>query len=154
VHRSLLVMWPLQQLLSDKRQNSDSFCLVKQNRRYQLYWLMCNWLSSFGFGLYIGVDNFIFLDMESIKKFRIGSGLQNFHICTTTGRYTLRNFSWMAEVHGIWNFLLRSCFSWIYSDSAPTPTHFKVLDSDSCSNSKVNYLNFWQCLNDRIRFSH
>jgi len=26
-------------------------------------------------------------------------------------------------------------------DSAPT--HFKVLDPDSCSNSKVNYLNFW-----------
>jgi len=45
------------------------------------------------------------------------------------------------------------------SDSAPasaeyTPTHFKVLGSDSCSNFKVNYLNFWQCLNDHIRFSH
>jgi len=47
------------------------------------------------------------------------------------------------------------------SDSAPalaeyTPTlkHFQVLDSDSCLNSKVNYLNFWQCLNDSIRFSH
>jgi len=45
------------------------------------------------------------------------------------------------------------------SDSAPalaeyTPTHFEVLDSDFCSNSKVNYLSFWQCLNDRIRFSH
>ena len=40
------------------------------------------------------------------------------------------------------------------AEYTPTPTHFKVLDSDSCSNSKANYLNFWQCLNDRIRFSH
>jgi len=46
-------------------------------------------------------------------------------------------------------------------DSDPTPasaeyapTYFKVLDSDSCSNSKVNYLNFWQCLNDRIWYLH
>ena len=45
------------------------------------------------------------------------------------------------------------------SDSAPalteftlTPKHLKVLDSDSCLNSKVNYLNFRKCLNDRIRF--
>ena len=54
--------------------------------------------------------------------------------------------------HGVWNFWLRlrSCFGWIHFDSAPT--HFKVLDSDSCSNSKVNYLNFWQCLNERIGF--
>jgi len=35
-----------------------------------------------------------------------------------------------------------------------SPTLFKVMDSDSCSNSKVNYLNFCQCLNNRIRFSH
>jgi len=60
------------------------------------------------------------------------------------------------EVYGLWNFWLplRSCFGWIYSDSAPTPTHFKILDSNSCSNSKVNYLDFSQCLNDRTRFSH
>jgi len=60
------------------------------------------------------------------------------------------------EVYGVWNFWLRlrSCFGWMHSDSAPTPKHFKVLDSDSCLNSKVNYLNFWQCLNDRIWFSH
>jgi len=50
-----------------------------------------------------------------------------------------------SEVCGVWNFWLwiRSCFGWIYS----APTHFKVLDSDSCSNSK-------ECLNGRIRFSH
>jgi len=60
----------------------------------------------------------------------------------------------VAEVYGVWKFWLRlcSCFGWICSDSAWTPTHFKVLYSDSCSNSKVNYLNFWQCLNDRIGF--
>ena len=40
------------------------------------------------------------------------------------------------------------------AEYTPTPTHFKVLDSDSFSNSEVNYLNFSQCLNDRIRFSH
>jgi len=39
------------------------------------------------------------------------------------------------------------------AEYTPTPAHFNVFDSDSCSNSKVNYLNFWQCLNDRIRFS-
>jgi len=74
--------WPLHQLLSDKRQNSHCFCLLGQNRQYQLYWLMCNWFCGFGFGLDIGVHNFIFSDMESMKKFRIGSGLQNFHIRT------------------------------------------------------------------------
>jgi len=63
---SLLVMWPLQWLLSDKKQNSHSFCLMRQNRQYQLYWLMCNWLSGFGFGLDIGVHNFIFSDMDWI----------------------------------------------------------------------------------------
>jgi len=57
-------MWPLQRLLSDKRQNSHSLCLVTQNRQYQLYWLMCNWLSGFGFGLDIGVHHFIFSDMD------------------------------------------------------------------------------------------
>jgi len=36
-------------------------------------------MSGFGFGLDIGVHR---LNMESMKKFRIGSGLQNFHICT------------------------------------------------------------------------
>ena len=41
-----------------------SFCLVRQNRQYQLYWLMCIWLSSFRFGLDIGVNNFIFSDMD------------------------------------------------------------------------------------------
>jgi len=48
----------------------------------------------------------------------------------------------VLEVYGIWNFWLRlrSCFGWIYSDSALMPKHFKVLDSDSCLNSKVNYL--------------
>ena len=49
---------------------------------------------------------------------------------------------------------LRSCFGWMCCDSAPMPTHFEGLDSDSCLNSKVSYLNIWQCLNDRIRFSH
>ena len=53
-------------LLSDKRQNSHSFRLMRQNRQYQLYWLMCNWLSGFGFGLHIGVHNFIFSDMDWI----------------------------------------------------------------------------------------
>jgi len=45
-----------------------------------------------------------------------------------------------AEVYGDWNLWLRhhSCFGWIYS--TPTPKHFKVLDSDSCLNSKVIYL--------------
>ena len=80
MYRRLLTMWPLQQLLSDKRQNIHSFSLVRQNRQYQLYWLMCNTLSSVGFGLDIGVHNFIVSDMELMKKFRIGSGLQNFHI--------------------------------------------------------------------------
>jgi len=57
------------------------------------------------------------------------------------------------EVYGVWNFGLRihSCFSWMYSNS--TPTTYKVLDFDFCLNSKVNAINFWQCLNDRIRFS-
>jgi len=40
------------------------FCLTRQNRKYQLYWLLCNWLSGFGFGLDIGVHNFIFSDMD------------------------------------------------------------------------------------------
>jgi len=43
---------------------------------------MCNRLSGFGFGLDIGVHNFIFSDMELMKKFRIGKGLQNFYIRT------------------------------------------------------------------------
>ena len=53
----------------------------------------------------------------------------------------------LPEVYGVWNFWLRlrSYFGWIYSDSAPT--HFKLLASDSCSNSK-------KCLNDRVWFSH
>ena len=68
MYRSLLVMWPLQQLLSDKRQNSHSFCFVRQNRQYQLYWLMRNWLSGFGFGLVIGVYNFILSDMDWIRS--------------------------------------------------------------------------------------
>jgi len=40
------------------------------------------------------------------------------------------------------------------AEYTPTLIHFKILDSDSCSNSKVNYLNFLQCLNDRIWFLH
>ena len=40
------------------------------------------------------------------------------------------------------------------AEYTPTPKHFKDLHFDSCLNSKVNYLNFWQCLIDRIRFSH
>jgi len=57
---------------------------MRQNRQYQLYWLMCNCLSGLRFGLDIGVHNFIFSDMDWIwsrKKVLVGSGLQNFHIC-------------------------------------------------------------------------
>jgi len=68
----------------------------------------------------------------------------------------LAKHNWLKqspEVYRVWNFWLRlhSCFGWIYSDSAPK--QFQVLDSDSCLNSKVNAINFWQCLNDRIQFS-
>jgi len=45
---------------------------------------MCNGASVFGFGYDIGVHNFDFSDMvwilELMKKFPVGSGLQNFHI--------------------------------------------------------------------------
>jgi len=41
-----------------------------------------------------------------------------------------------------------------HSDATPALAEYSLLRSDSCFNSKVNYLNFWQCLNDRIRVSH
>ena len=37
----------------------------------------------------------------------------------------------VPEMYGVWNFWLRLRSCWIYSDSALTPKHFKVLDSDS-----------------------
>jgi len=43
---------------ADKRQNSQDFCPLWQNRHYQIFWLMCNWVGGFGFGLDIWVHNF------------------------------------------------------------------------------------------------
>ena len=62
----VLVTWPLQPIVSDKRQNNHSFCHLRQTKRYQVCRLMCNWVSGFRFGLDIGVHYFYFLDMVCI----------------------------------------------------------------------------------------
>jgi len=64
--RIMLVTWQLQPIFSNYRQNSQNFCPMRQNRHYQIFWLMCNWVCIFGFGLDIGVHNFKFLDTDWI----------------------------------------------------------------------------------------
>jgi len=73
----ILVMRPLQPIASDYRHNSHNLCLMRQNRHYQIFWLMCNWVGSFGFGLDIGAHNYKFLDMDWIWSSwkKLGSNL-------------------------------------------------------------------------------
>ena len=115
MYRSLLVMWPLQRLLSDKRQNIHSFCLMRQNRQYQLYWLMCNWMSGFGFGLDIGVHNFIFSNMDWVWSRWKSFGLdQDCKISISVHHCSLLN-TWLADSeHELVSFLslLEVSFSW------------------------------------------
>ena len=82
-----------------------------------------------------------------------GVGFSNLKNCRT--RAWIKKF-WKMSGVGVWkndSGHQRCTQSEIFdSDSTPasteyTPTHFKVLDSDSCSNSKVNYPILCHCLN-------
>jgi len=102
------------------------------------------------------------------QKFRMseisldtGSGWKGNDIQSKSKKIQISGQSWLQNPYPAhhWSAAQRCTESEIFDSdsaaaSADTPTHFKVLDSDSCWNSKVNYLNFWQCLNDRNRFSH
>jgi len=88
----------------------------------------------------VGLSNLKNLwDRIGIKKFRTGEESKSENVTPAIPGPDL--FHNRPEVYEVWNFLLRlrSCFGWIYSDSVPTPKQFKVVDSDSCLNSKVNY---------------
>jgi len=70
----LLVTWTLQPIVSVWRQSSHNFYLMRQNRHYQIFWLMCNWVGGFGFGLDIGVCHSKFSDTDWIWSLRKNFG--------------------------------------------------------------------------------
>jgi len=78
---------------------------MRQNRYYQIFLLMCNWVGGFGFGLDIGVHDFKFSDtgwIWSLRK-KLGSNpIANFHIHTP--------LVWCPSVHR--RYLLRAWRCW------------------------------------------
>jgi len=102
---------------------------------------------------FTAVINAVWITISDPVKFfknpvqcRSGSELQN-PVGSRSGNRIMFNTGTESEIFD-------SDFTPALAEYTPTPKHFKILDSDSCLNSKVNYLNFWQCLNNRIRFSH
>ena len=115
---------------------------MRQNRHFQIFWLMCNWVG--GCGLDIGAHNFKFLDTDWIWS--LWKNFASNPIAKFPYQYTTVANQWL-EVTRLW---LNSTRSWLDSDLTRKNLRCLYFDKNGSGTSLLLTVNILKTLKSEL----